>query len=78
MSRSRRYRPHCGITTASSEKDDKRRSNRVERRTNSQILVATGDADRLKPPRIPSDPWNMDKDGKQRFDPREHPRLMRK
>jgi hypothetical protein len=50
----------------------------VERRTSSQILVATGDADRLKPPRILSDPWNMDKDGKQRFDPREHPRLMRK
>jgi hypothetical protein len=70
--------PHCGITTSGSEKDDKRRSNRVERRTNAQILAATGDADRLKPSRILSDPWNMEKDGKQRFDPRAHPCLMRK
>jgi len=78
MSRSRRYRPHCGITTAPSEKLDKRRSNRRERRTNSQILDATGDGDRLRHLRALSDPWNMEKDGKQRFDPVRHPRLLRK
>jgi hypothetical protein len=78
MSRSRRYRPHCGITTAVSEKDDKRRSNRVERRTNSRLLAATGDGDHLKPSRSLSDPWDMGKDGKLRFDAREHPKLMRK
>ncbi len=78
MSRSRRYRSHCGNTTAVSEKDDKRRANRVERRTNLQILAATSDADRLKPARVLSSPWLMDKDGKQHFDPREYPELMRK
>jgi len=78
MSRSRRYRPHCGITTAASEKLDKRRSNRRVRRANSQVLATTGDADRLKHLRAMSDPWDMEKDGKQRFEPRRHPRLMRK
>lgn len=78
MSRSRRYRPYSGMTTATSEKDDKRRANRVERRTNSQILSTTGDADRLRHRRSLTNPWDMEKDGKQRFDPREHPRLMRK
>ena len=78
MSRSRRYRPHCGNTTAVSEKLDKRLANRRVRHAASQILAATGDGDRLKHYRALSDPWSMDKDGKQRFDPREHPRLMRK
>ena len=78
MSRSRRYRPHCGITTAASEKDDKRCANRRERHRNSQILVRTGDGDRLKHGRILTNPWDMAKDGKQRFDPREQPKLMRK
>jgi len=41
-------------------------------------LTTTGDADRLKHLRAMSDPWDMEKDGKQRFDPRRHPRLMRK
>lgn len=78
MSRSRRYRPHCGVTTAASEKEDKRRANRVERRTNAQILSATGNGDRLKHRRSLTNPWDMEKDGKQRFDPRRHPCLMRK
>ena len=78
MSRSRRYRPHCGNTTAVSEKDDKCLAHRRERRTNSQILAATSDGDRLKPVRVLSSPWLMDKDGKQRFDSREFPELMRK
>lgn len=78
MSKSRRNRPHCGITTAASEKDDKRRSNRRVRHRNAQILAVTGDGDSLKHLRVLSDPWVMCKDGKQRFDPREHPQLMRK
>jgi hypothetical protein len=78
MSRSRRYRPHCGITTAASEKDDKRRANRRQRHTNAQILAASGDGDSLKHARLLSDPWGMQKDGKQRFDRHEHPHLMRK
>lgn len=78
MSRSRRHRPHCGITTAASEKEDKRRANRRERHANSQTLAVTGDGDRLKPLHALSDPWVMEKDGKRRFDPRAHPKLMRK
>ena len=78
MSRSRRKTPACGITTAASEKDDKRYAQRAERRINHQLLATSGDGDSLKATRAVSDPWSMDKDGKQRFDPQRFPELMRK
>jgi hypothetical protein len=69
MSRSRRNNPICGWTTARSEKEDKRIANRISRRTpvteKPQI-------------RAVSDIWAFAKDGKQRFDPAEYPKLMRK
>ncbi len=67
-----------GITTAATEKDDKRFANRRLRRVNGEILRATGDDSRLKHHRETSDPWSMAKDGKGRFDPQRHPSLMRK
>ncbi len=78
MSRSRRKTPACGNTTAVSEKDDKRYAHRAERRVNHQFLATTGDGDALKATRAVSNPWSMDKDGKQRFDPQRFPELMRK
>lgn len=67
-----------GITTATTEKDDKRLANRRQRRVTREILGSTGDETRLKLHRETSDPWSMAKDGKGRFDPELHPRLMRK
>ena len=74
MSRSKKKTPIAGITTARSEKDDKRLANRLLRR-----------ATRLDPENAPalrevSDVWNMAKDGKARFNPanKSGRKLMRK
>jgi hypothetical protein len=75
MSRSYRYTPICGLTTAASEKDDKQRWHRRFRHRNRQ-LVRHGEDPLLQ--RVVSDPWLMAKDGKQWFDPTRHPRLPRK
>jgi len=77
MSRSRRKTPICGITTAQSEKQDKRIANRRLRcRVRSALR---GDPDALLPLlREVSDPWLMDKDGKMLLDPVRHPEIMRK
>ncbi len=77
MSRSRRKTPVAGITTSDSEKQDKRRANRKLRRRVRAILPAEPDAV-LPDLREVSSVWGFDKDGKQRFDPESHPRLMRK
>jgi hypothetical protein len=83
MSRSRRHSPFCGITTARSEKADKRDANRRLRvRLRSAVArVASSDADAV--PAWPelrdvSNIWIMAKDGKFRFNPARWPRLMRK
>lgn len=80
MSRSHRKTPKRGVTTARSEKQDKRLYNRHHRRLIRVLLRL-----RLNPEievlphlREHSDPWCMDKDGKTRFNPVEHPELMRK
>lgn len=79
MSRSRKKTPICGITTAESEKEDKRYCNRKMRRKSKSILKYTQDQDKL-----PIDKneimnvWDMAKDGRQEFDPEEHPEIMRK
>ena len=78
MSRSRRKLPFIGITTAVSEKEDKRFANRKERRFNRQTLGATVDQTRLRNKREVGNPWVFAKDGKSRFDPHAYPELMRK
>lgn len=78
MSRSRRKTPITGITTAESEKKDKRLANRAERRINKLLLKYYQDESKLRAKREVSNVWVMDKDGKQRFDPTKYPQLMRK
>ncbi len=75
MSRSSRKTPICGITTAVSEKLDKRRGNRKARKAN-RVRLAKGME--LIPIREVSDVWSMDKDGKQFFNQTKFPELMRK
>ena len=78
MSRSRRKTPVCGITTAQSEKQDKRIANRRFRRAIRQQMQAEPQVEVLPQRREVSDVWAMDKDGKTRFDPEQHPKEMRK
>jgi hypothetical protein len=73
MARSRRRTPVCGITTASSEKAYKVRCSRALRRATNVALAAGAE---LLPVPVP-DYWG-DKDGKARFDPVVHARLLRK
>jgi hypothetical protein len=74
--RSRRKTPVVGITTASTEKRGKQLAHRRLRARERQDLQRGGEEN----PRLRevSDPWTMDKDGKQRIDPSWDPRLMRK
>jgi len=71
MSRSRRKTPVCGITTARSEKKDKRLVNRKLRRVTNEMLKGSQLEDDLIFPekRDVSDVWLMEKDGKQWLDP---------
>lgn len=74
MSRSFRKNPFCGWTTARSEKDDKGNAH-------GSLRAAERDPKRaaLEPTlRDVSNVWCWDKDGRQRFDPIKHPKLMRK
>jgi hypothetical protein len=75
VSRSHRKHPICGITCAESEKQDKRLLNRRVRRVNRQRLHA--DKEPAQRNQL-YDPWTMDKDGKQYFDPTRFPELLRK
>ncbi len=82
MSRSKRSKPITGITTARSEKEWKRGANRKLRRAVTltlQQLPAT-DPDALIVPVMDevANQYSGPKDGKQHFDPRRYPRLMRK
>ena len=78
MSRSRRKTPIAVITTAESEKSDKRIYNRRFRHAFGQYLLKNPDGEPLPALREYSNPWSMDKDGKARFDPTKYPKLMRK
>ena len=82
MSRSKRGEPITGITTADSEKTWKRKANRKLRhavaRTVHQLPSADPDAIVLPVLDEVANQYSGPKDGKQRFDPRRHPRLMRK
>lgn len=64
MARSFRYTPKCGVTTAASEKAEKRLYNRRLRRKVKQLLGSDGERDLLPALREVSDPWSMAKDGK--------------
>jgi hypothetical protein len=76
MSRSRRKTPVIGITTAHSEKQDKRWHNRLLRRKAHQTIRL---GDELFPVKNEvSSTWDMAKDGKRRFYPRSEPKLLRK
>lgn len=77
MSRSRKRTPVCGITTADTEKQDKRLANRRLRRRVRAALPSEPDGV-LPALREVSSVWGFDKDGKQRFDPARHPEWMRK
>ncbi|MDY4280900.1 MAG: hypothetical protein SOX56_07525 [[Pasteurella] mairii] len=76
MSRSYKKTPICGITSAESEKQDKRIANRRFRR-NARQLVKIG----KEPPfniRVVSNVYSFDKDGKQYFSAMKYPYLLRK
>ncbi|MDX2481440.1 MAG: hypothetical protein QNK24_14045 [Desulfuromusa sp.] len=78
MSRSNKKSPIIGITTASSEKEDKRIATRSERRINNALLVKANDETALKSKREISNVYGFGKDGKQRIDPDKYPKKMRK
>jgi hypothetical protein len=75
MARSRRKNPGCGITTATSDKPYKQREHRRER-----AALRSVDLTNDEPPasRRFGSPWLSEKDGKQWFDPKRHPKDMRK
>jgi len=74
MSRSRRKTPVSGITTAESDKAFKVAEHRRARRaTRAALPVSEGPI-----PKQFGNPWASAKDGKKRFDPAAHPKLMRK
>jgi hypothetical protein len=75
MSRSYRHTLIYGITTAASEKEDKRRWHRRFRQRNRQHVCQGTEPLSLA---AVSDPWFMAKDWKQWFDRTRHPRLLRK
>jgi hypothetical protein len=81
MSRSRRKRPFASMTVTGfdrGEKKDKQRANRTLRQKTKQVM-AKGDEDRVAiDKKDVSNVYTFRKDGKQRFDPRRHPKMMRK
>ena len=76
MSRSRRTTPVTGMTMAESDKRDKVRAHRRQRRRVRMALAGGHQAVATR--RKAGDVWVFAKDGKQRFDPRRWPKLMRK
>lgn len=78
MSRSKRKTPVCGFTTCESEKWDKAVAHRRIRRSVAVALRVDAALEVLPHEKGLSNPWLMGKDGKQRFDPIECRKLMRK
>ena len=79
MARSRRHTPIASITTAASEKQDKRWANRNHRSATRRAVKRDTDPDATVLPilRDVSDEWAMAKDGRSWFG--QHiPKLMRK
>ena len=79
MSRSKRKNPICGITTAVSEKEDKRKWHRKNRKkVNSLLDIEDYDELELESYYKRDGNWSFSKDGKTRFDEDEYGYLMRK
>lgn len=80
MSRSRRKTPICGHTTARTEKWWKQmRWGRIRAWVRTQLAhVRRGAEFAPSAAEAHYDDWDAPKDGKQMFDPDEHPELMRK
>jgi len=76
MSRSRRHTPIAGVTKSKSDTRDKVLAHRRQRRR-VRTALASGVAEVITR-RKAGDVWSFAKDGKQRFDPRRWPKLMRK
>lgn len=78
MSRSFRKTPICGMAGSrrTSEKLDKQIANRTLRRHTKQNIFH--EIEIMPYIREVSNVWNMNKDGKFRFDPNKHKKLMRK
>ena len=79
MARSRRHTPIAGITTAISEKQDKRVANRNHRSATRRAIKRDGNPDATVLPilREVSDEWAMAKDGRFWFG-RDSFKLLRK
>ncbi len=79
MARSRRHTPIASITTAASEKQDKRWANRIHRSAARSIVKRDTDPDAIVLPimREVSDEWSMAKDSRSWFG-YDIPKLMRK
>lgn len=76
MSRSRKKNPVIGMTDDRSEKADKRIANQTYRSHERDVLMS---GDEVFPViREVSNSWCFAKDGKHRFCPKRHPKLMRK
>jgi hypothetical protein len=78
MTRSRKKTPIGGVTTARSEKHDKRLANRWVRRAVKQALATSVDVDVLPHRRDLTNPWTMAKDGKMWFNADRFPEALRK
>ncbi|HCR30095.1 MAG TPA: hypothetical protein DIV79_08770 [Opitutae bacterium] len=78
MSGSKKKSPYASITSARSEKADKRLANRRDRRINTNKLRSRGDDENLVDRKSTSNVWTFDKDGKRRFDPSIEPKPLRK
>ena len=64
MSRSKKKTPKVGITTAETEKGNKRKANRKFRRV-TKTRLKKNDDELPKTIKAMSDVWSFDKDGKQ-------------
>jgi hypothetical protein len=78
MSRSKRKTPKAGITTAKSEKEDKRFNNRRERKKVRQILHCDPEVELLPHRDEISSIWSMAKDGKRYLGRNADPKWLRK
>ena len=81
MSRSRKHVPIGGITTARSEKEDKRIWNRAFRKNTRLKISDAADFDAVSLPlnvHKETELWKGAKDGKHVFDPKKYPKGMRK
>ena len=80
MSRSKRHSPIAGIAKARSEKWFKQKSNQVLRQKQKKAMMRDEPDAAVLPVRSRDavETWSGPKDGKFRFNPRKHPRLLRK